>query len=233
MTWPPRWASTRASPSPRYPHLPAWTRSCPPSVPAASTTPASPTSTPTRPTTHVRNSASQVVSMAVVVATGITADVGREVLGLDVGDREDRCSGAASSPPSPPRPDRGPTGHLRPVTAPTTARTVVHVSVTCGHTRNDPRSSRSCGRTQVRTASGQSIPRAAAPPLLRRRRRGRPDQHTHAANTGHTDSRMAAGGRDIHDQDHDLPHHPGTVPDTAGRARTNMPPAAQEGHRPP
>ena len=38
---------------------------------------------------HVRNSTSQVVSMAVVVSTGITADGGREVLGLDVGDSED------------------------------------------------------------------------------------------------------------------------------------------------
>jgi putative transposase len=38
---------------------------------------------------HVRNPASQVVSMAVVVATGITADGSREVLGLDVGDSED------------------------------------------------------------------------------------------------------------------------------------------------
>src|SRR3954447_12471762 len=38
---------------------------------------------------HVRNTTSQVVSMAVVVATGITADGGREVLGLDVGDSED------------------------------------------------------------------------------------------------------------------------------------------------
>jgi len=38
---------------------------------------------------HVRNSTSQVVSMAVVVATGITAEGGREVLGLDVGDSED------------------------------------------------------------------------------------------------------------------------------------------------
>ena len=38
---------------------------------------------------HVRNAASQVVSMAVVVATGITADGAREVLGLDVGDSED------------------------------------------------------------------------------------------------------------------------------------------------
>jgi putative transposase len=38
---------------------------------------------------HVRNATSQVVSMAVVVATGITADGGREVLGLDVGDSED------------------------------------------------------------------------------------------------------------------------------------------------
>ena len=38
---------------------------------------------------HVRNTTSQVVSMAVVVATGITADGGREVLGVDVGDSED------------------------------------------------------------------------------------------------------------------------------------------------
>jgi transposase-like protein len=38
---------------------------------------------------HVRNAASQVTSMAVVVATGITADGSREVLGLDVGDSED------------------------------------------------------------------------------------------------------------------------------------------------
>ena len=34
--------------------------------------------------------------MAAVVATGITADSGREVLGLDVDDSETRCSGAAS-----------------------------------------------------------------------------------------------------------------------------------------
>ena len=45
---------------------------------------------------HVRNHASQVVSMAVVVATGITAPARpREVLGLDVGDspeiREDEA----------------------------------------------------------------------------------------------------------------------------------------------
>src|SRR6476469_5560565 len=38
---------------------------------------------------HVRNQASQVVSMAVVVATAVTSDGGREVLGLDVGDSED------------------------------------------------------------------------------------------------------------------------------------------------
>jgi putative transposase len=37
---------------------------------------------------HVRR-AGQVTSMAVVVATGVTADGGREVLGLDVGDSED------------------------------------------------------------------------------------------------------------------------------------------------
>jgi putative transposase len=38
---------------------------------------------------HVRNATSQVTSMAVVVATGVRADGGREVLGLDVGDSED------------------------------------------------------------------------------------------------------------------------------------------------
>ncbi len=39
---------------------------------------------------HVRRTASgQVTSMAVVVATGVTADGGREMLGLDVGDSED------------------------------------------------------------------------------------------------------------------------------------------------
>jgi putative transposase len=38
---------------------------------------------------HVRNATSQVTSMAAVVATGVTTDGGREVLGLDVGDSED------------------------------------------------------------------------------------------------------------------------------------------------
>src|SRR6476619_5790054 len=38
---------------------------------------------------HVRNAASQVISMAAVVATGITADGSREVLGVDIGDSED------------------------------------------------------------------------------------------------------------------------------------------------
>lgn len=38
---------------------------------------------------HVRSQASQVVSKAVVVATGVTADGRREILGLDVGDSED------------------------------------------------------------------------------------------------------------------------------------------------
>jgi putative transposase len=37
---------------------------------------------------HVRNTAAQVVSMAAVVATGITAEGSREVLGVDVGDSE-------------------------------------------------------------------------------------------------------------------------------------------------
>ena len=38
---------------------------------------------------HVRNPTSQVVSMAVVVASGVRADGDREILGLDVGDSED------------------------------------------------------------------------------------------------------------------------------------------------
>ena len=38
---------------------------------------------------HVRNHSKQVVSMAVVVATGVTATGQREILGLDVGDSED------------------------------------------------------------------------------------------------------------------------------------------------
>src|SRR4051794_39169754 len=38
---------------------------------------------------HVRNQTGQVASMAVVIATGITAEGSREVLGLDVGDSED------------------------------------------------------------------------------------------------------------------------------------------------
>ena len=38
---------------------------------------------------HVRNTASQVTSMAVVVATGITADGSREILGCDIGDSEE------------------------------------------------------------------------------------------------------------------------------------------------
>jgi transposase-like protein len=38
---------------------------------------------------HVRNTSSQVTSMAVVVATGVTATGEREILGLDVGDSED------------------------------------------------------------------------------------------------------------------------------------------------
>jgi putative transposase len=38
---------------------------------------------------NVRNATGQVVSMAVIVATGIAADGSREILGLDVGDSED------------------------------------------------------------------------------------------------------------------------------------------------
>ncbi len=44
---------------------------------------------------HVRHDG-QVTSMAVVVATGVTATGGREILGVDVGDSEDECSGGRS-----------------------------------------------------------------------------------------------------------------------------------------
>jgi putative transposase len=40
---------------------------------------------------HVRNATGQVASMAVVIATGITAEGSREVLGVDVGDSEDEA----------------------------------------------------------------------------------------------------------------------------------------------
>ena len=40
---------------------------------------------------HVRNQASQACSMAIVIATGITAEGSREILGLDVGDSEDEA----------------------------------------------------------------------------------------------------------------------------------------------
>ncbi len=45
---------------------------------------------------HVRNQTSQVCSMAVVIATGITAGGEREVLGVDVGDSEDDAVAASS-----------------------------------------------------------------------------------------------------------------------------------------
>ena len=47
---------------------------------------------------HVRNSTSQVVSMAVVVATGITTDAVVRSSGSTWATARTRCSGAASSP---------------------------------------------------------------------------------------------------------------------------------------
>jgi hypothetical protein len=89
MTWSPRSAWTRGSPSPKSPgSAPVSTRS-------------SARSEPRRldhiefpyvylaTYLHVRNQTSQVCSLAAVVATGITADGSREVLGVDVGDSED------------------------------------------------------------------------------------------------------------------------------------------------
>jgi transposase-like protein len=91
MSWCRPWVSMPGSPSPRcHGSAPAWTRQSVRSAAARSGTPASPTSTSTRPTLHVREARlGQVVSKAVVVATGITATGGREVLGLAVGDSEE------------------------------------------------------------------------------------------------------------------------------------------------
>ena len=90
MTWWLRWASTRASPSPRSRgSAPGWTRSSARSATRRLDHTAFPYVYLDATYLHVRNSTAQVVSMAVVVATGITADGGREVFGLDVGDSED------------------------------------------------------------------------------------------------------------------------------------------------
>jgi putative transposase len=68
---------------------------------------------------HVRNATSQVVSMAVVVATGITADGSREVLSLDVGDSEDEVFWRAFLTDLKKRGlDRGAVGDLRPARRP-------------------------------------------------------------------------------------------------------------------
>jgi putative transposase len=48
---------------------------------------------------HVRNSTSQVVSMAVMVATGITADGAGKCWAWTWATARTRCSGAASCPP--------------------------------------------------------------------------------------------------------------------------------------
>ena len=59
--------------------------------------------------------AHQVVSRAVVVATGVTMDGGREVLGVAVGDSEDEAFWTAFLPvPSLPGPVGGASRHLRP-----------------------------------------------------------------------------------------------------------------------
>src|SRR6185503_14215618 len=82
--------------SPRSPaSVPAWTRRSGRSGPGGWTTPSSRTCSwlSTDATyLHVRTdtaSGGQVTSKAVVVATGVTADGRREILGVDVGDSED------------------------------------------------------------------------------------------------------------------------------------------------
>ena len=64
---------------------------------------------------HVRTEHAMVVSKAVVVATGVTAEGRREVLGLDVGDSEDEVFWRAlPDRAEEARPGRGAAGDLRP-----------------------------------------------------------------------------------------------------------------------
>ena len=89
-TWSPRWAGP-GSPSPRCRgSAPAWTRRSGRSGPARLGHAALPVRVPGRDLpARARAARGQVVSKAVVVATGVTGDGGREILGLDVGDSED------------------------------------------------------------------------------------------------------------------------------------------------
>jgi len=87
-TWSRRWESTAASPSQRSPgSAPSWMARWLPSAAGRCRTPASPMFVDA---TYLKARVnSRVVSRAVVIATGVTADGGREVLGCEVGDSED------------------------------------------------------------------------------------------------------------------------------------------------
>src|SRR6476659_4655664 len=90
MTWSRRWGSRPGSPSLRCRgSAPAWTRSLARSAPRPLGHIEFPHVYVDATYLHVRNTTGQVVSMAVVVATGIAADGSREILGCDVGDSED------------------------------------------------------------------------------------------------------------------------------------------------
>ena len=110
----------RGSRSPRcHGSAPASTRSSARSAPAASITSSSPTSTSTPPTCTSATPASQVCSMAVVIATGITATGEREVLGCRR--RRLRRRGVLARLPAlaaSPRAGRGAAGDLRPARRP-------------------------------------------------------------------------------------------------------------------
>ena len=68
---------------------------------------------------HVRNPIGQVVSMAVIVATGIAADGSREILGGDVGDSEDETFWRGFPHlAQAPRPGRSTAGDQRPALRP-------------------------------------------------------------------------------------------------------------------
>jgi putative transposase len=88
-TWSRRWESTAASPSQRSPGAaPSWMARWLPSAAGRCRTPASPYVFVDATYLKARVN-SRVVSRAVVIATGVTADGGREVLGCEVGDSED------------------------------------------------------------------------------------------------------------------------------------------------
>jgi transposase-like protein len=122
---------------------------------------------------NVRNTTGQVVSMAVVVATGIAADGSREVLGLDVGDSEDETfwRGLPHRAEAT-RPARGEARDLRSARGPGEGAQAVLPRLRAPAVPGSLRPEPACPRPEVARRHG----RRGAPHHLRpaRRRRGQP-----------------------------------------------------------